>query len=139
MVHSDIDNRLKAGDHIPASALSKAHVDEKALANCPSKVGRAQLGDPVKLEQLWGIVDEMNADDWGDDSTDMHGNANQERLEAAHEVFGEDPFSPLYPYVSRHTIRLVRLRRHGQSVSRLWMAGRRQLCSHLRAPPPSAL
>ncbi len=135
-VDHDFDHGLRKDDHFPLiAAMEATYLPDPPAAFQGYKLDPQKLQDPERVEQCRRAVAALQPPTWQTDVNDQYRQTISEVNEVARKLFAKDIISPIQPYISRATMRLIRLRRYGLSAVRRWRAGSADafdnLCKHL--------
>ena len=135
-VDHDFDHGLRKDDHFPLiAAIEATYLPDAPTATQRYKLDPQKLQDPERVEQYRRAVAALRPPDWRTDVNEQYRKTIGEVNEIARKWFAKEIVSPIQPYISRETMRLIRLRRHSLRAVRQWRVGGAEafdnLCKHL--------
>ena len=115
VVDHDHDDDVRNDDHYPIYVTITRQAQSRAKNTFPHyDANKMQQPAPVALYQQ--LLDQQRLPTWDTNPSQHHTSITATIHKAAAKAFPEDTFTPRQPYVSTATMKLIRLRRHGQGV-----------------------
>ncbi len=131
-VDHDFDHGLRKDDHFPLIAsITAAYLPDPRKRTQGFKLDPQKLRDEELLASFRAELAALRPPQWEMDVNDQYRVTVGEVSEIARKHFAKDLLSPIQPYISRHTMRLIRLRRYALSALRQWRCGRAEAFDNL--------
>ncbi|CAK0899702.1 unnamed protein product [Prorocentrum cordatum] len=112
------DSQRLKDDHFPVVRRFEYQVVKKVKAHGAPRMGPRKLSDLEAKGAFARELNELPVCAWEVGAEEHSVAVTETMLNAAKRHFGQDPFTPFKPYVSRQVMGLVRLRRWGVKVIR---------------------
>ncbi len=114
----DVDNQLQVEDHYPVLTEVEFSSTARAAPRRRLALDSRKLADPGTCAAFERALDQMTLDHWSTPMNVQLIRTDGAVRELALQHFGRDSLSARRPYITAHTMKLIRLRRHVQRALR---------------------